>query len=328
MMSVFDFLRDTSGPAVAVELAADHVSAASVETRAGAAVITVHASEPLPPGALVPSLMAANVVSRPVVMTALQRVLERTGHPRRIGLVIPDLVAKVSLVRFEHVPARAADLDQLVRWQVKKTAPFPIEDAQVSYQRGFTAADGQEFIVSLARRGVIEEYESLCAEAGAHAGIVDLATFNVINAALAAMLPGLPGPPGAEQDWLLVNVAADYASIAILRGSSLIFFRNRATDAEGTLADVVHQAAMYYEDRLAGGGFARAFLTGGSGANARQSADAEELRRSLQDRLQKPIEQVDARRAANLTDRITASPALLDTLAPLVGLLLRGREAA
>ena len=324
-MSVFDFLRDTKGPSVAVELAADRVSAASVETHGGTPVINIHASEPLPAGALVPSLTSANVLNRSIVMTALQRVLERTGHPRRVGLVIPDLVAKVSLVRFEHVPARASDLDSLVRWQVRKTAPFPIEDAQVSYEPGFKAADGQEFIVSLAKRSVVEEYESLCTDAGAHAGIVDLATFNVINAALAGMSPA---SPAADQDWLLVNVAADYSSIAIVRGASLIFFRNRATDSEGTLADVVHQAAMYYEDRLQGAGFARAFLTGASGASARQSADAEELRRSLQDRLQKPIEPVDARRAANLTDRITASPALLDTLAPLVGLLLRGREAA
>jgi type IV pilus assembly protein PilM len=322
-MGVFDFLRDTSGPAVAVELAADHVSAASLEMRAGSPVVSGHASEPLPPGALVPSLTSANVLNRSAVMTALQRVLERTGNPRRIGLIVPDLVAKVSLVRFEHVPARTADLDELVKWQVRKAAPFPIEEAQVSYQPGITAADGQEFIVSLAKRSVVEEYESLCTDAGAHAGIVDLATFNVINASLATMPPG----PG-EQDWLLVNVAADYASIAIVRGTNLIFFRNRASDGEGTLLDVVHQAAMYYEDRLQGAGFARAFLAGGNGANARQSAEADDLRRSLQERLQKPIESVDASRAASLTDRITVSPALLDTLAPLVGLLLRGRAAA
>jgi type IV pilus assembly protein PilM len=322
-MGVFDFLRDTNGPSVAVELAADHVSAATVETRAGAPVIGAHASEPLPAGALVPSLTAPNILNRSMVMNALQHVLERTGSPRRIGLVVPDLVAKVSLVRFEHVPARAADLDQLVRWQVRKAAPFAIEDAQVSHQPGFTASDGQEFIVSLAKRSIIEEYEQMCADAGAHAGIVDLSTFNVINAALATM-PAQPA--GAEQDWLLVNVAVDYASIAIMRGANLIFFRNRATDSEGTLFDVVHQAAMYYEDRLQGAGFARAFLAGGMGT--RQSADAEDLRRNLQERLQKPIEVVDASRAATLTDRITVSPALLDTLAPLVGLLLRGRAAA
>jgi type IV pilus assembly protein PilM len=307
-MSVFDSLREASGPSVAVEIAADHVAVARVETRGGSPVVQMHASEPLAPGVLVPSLTTVNVQSRQVVISALERVLERAGNPRRVGLVVPDLVAKVSLVRFEHVPSRSADLDQLVRWQVRKTAPFPIEEAQVTYQPGLKAADGQEFIVSLARRSIVEEYEGLCAAVGAHAGIVDLATFNVINAAMAA------APPAPDSDWLLVHVAADYASVAILRGTNLIFFRNRAPDSEGTLADVVHQAAMYYEDRLQGAGFARAFLTGGSG---RQTADAEELRRSLQERLQRP-----------LTDRISVSPALVDTLAPLVGLLLRGREAA
>jgi type IV pilus assembly protein PilM len=321
-MSVFDSLREASGPSVAVEIAADHVAAARIETRGGSPVVQVHASEPLAAGFVVPSLNATNIQSRQVVAAALERVLERAGNPRRVGLIVPDLVAKVSIVRFEHVPARSSDLDQLVRWQVRKTAPFPIEEAQVSYQAGLKAADGQEFIVSIARRSVVEEYEGLCAAAGTYAGIVDLATFNVINAAMAA------AAPAADSDWLLVHVASDYASIAILRGTNLIFFRNRATDGEGTLADVVHQATMYYEDRLQGAGFARAFLTGAASGSGRQSADAEELRRSLQERLQRPLERVDASRAATLTDRISVSPSLVDTLAPLVGLLLRGREAA
>ncbi len=39
-------------------------------------------------------------------------------------------------MRFEQVPARAQDLDQLIRWQVRKAAPFAIEEAQVSYVPG------------------------------------------------------------------------------------------------------------------------------------------------------------------------------------------------
>jgi len=38
------------------------------------------------------------------------------------------------------------------------------------------------------------------------------------------------------------------------------------------------------------------------------------------------VEPIDPRAAAGIADRIGASPALLDTLAPLVGLLLRDRE--
>jgi len=318
-MSRLTSIHEASTPSVAVEIACGRVSAASLEWRGHKPVIGAHASEAIPDAALGPSLTAANIHDRPAVLGALTRVLEQAGRPKRIGLILADVVAKVSLVKFEKVPARAQDLDQLVRWQVRKTAPFPIEEAQIAYVPGLAASDGYEFVVSLARRSVVEEYEKLCAEAGAHAGIVDLATFNVINAVLASS-----GAP--QSDWLLVNVAADYASIAILRGASLIFFRNRAADTEGTLADLVHQTAMYYEDRLKGAGFARVLLAGGSSAGAPQTGDVDEFKRSLQERLSTTVDTVDARSAAALTDRISAAPELLDTLAPLVGLLLRDQR--
>jgi len=321
-MSRFSYLlRDTSGPGAAVELAADRVSAASLETRGGKPVVAAHATEALPQGALVPSLTTANTRDKGAVVAALGSVFERIGRPRRVGLLVPDLVAKISLVRFEQVPTRSQDLDQLIRYQVRKAAPFPIDEAQVSYVEGARGDDGQEFVVSLARRDVIQEYEDLCAAAGAHAGIVDILTFNVINAVLA-------GSAAPAADWLLINVAPDYASIAILRGPHLIFFRSRGADTDATLADLVHQTAMYYEDRLGGAGFARVLLSGASSAGARQAADVEKLRLGLAERLATGVETVDPRAAATLTDRISAAPALLDTLAPLVGVLLRGREAA
>jgi Tfp pilus assembly PilM family ATPase len=198
---------------------------------------------------------------------------------------------------------------------VRKTAPFPIEEAQVSYLAGLRADDGQEFVVSLARRAVIEEYEGLCAEVGANAGLVDISTFNVINAVLAGTAP-------PKADWLLVNVAADYTTIALLRGPHLIFFRNRGADADGTLVDLVHQTTMYYEDRLQGAGFSRAILAGAT------ATDLDELRRSIEERVKSPVDLIDPTGAAALTDRITAAPTLLGTLAPLVGLLLRDREGA
>jgi Tfp pilus assembly PilM family ATPase len=313
-------LTDSAAPSAAVEISASRVSGAAVDWRGGQPLVAAHAEEPLPGGAVVPSLTALNVHDRDVVAAAVAQVLDRLGRPRRIGLILPDVVAKISLVRFEQVPPRAQDLAALVRWQVKKAAPFPIEEAQVSYVPGIRAVDGQEFLVSAARRDVVREYEDLCAAAGAHAGIVDLSTLNVINAVLA----GSPTPG----DWLLVNVAADYASIALLRGPHVIFFRNRSADTEGTLADLVHQTTMYYQDRLQGTGLSRVLLAGASAAAGHQAAGVEQLRRSLEVRLGTAVDAVDPRAAAALTDRIAAAPALLDTLAPLVGLLLRHREAA
>lgn len=313
--------RHAPVPTTALEIASNRVTAATIDLHGSRATVSAHAVELLPDGAIVPSLTGANLRDRGAVLAAVKRVLEATGRPRRLALILPDPVAKVSLLKFEKAPQSETDLDQLVRWQVRKGAPFPIEEAQISYVRGARLADGQEFIATMARRDVVREYEAVCEAAGAHAGLVDISTFNVVNAVLA-------GDPGESGDWLLVNVAPDYASIAILRGRDLIFFRSRGSDADGTLADLVHQTAMYYQDRLQGAGFGRVLLCGAAAAGGRQMTDVDQLRRGLEERLATSVENVDPRTAVTLGDRIMASQAHLDTLAPVVGALLRGREVA
>ena len=309
-------LNDAPAPLAAIEITAQRVTGVSLEERGGRAVIAAHATEALPEHALVPSLTALNVRDRAAVGFAVGRVLEGIGRPRRIGLVVGDPVAKVSLVRLQQVPTRWPELEQVIRWQVRKSAPFAIEAAQVGFEAGLRADDGQEFIVTLARRDVIAEYELVCAAAGAHAGIVDLSTFNVVNTVLASGDVPL-------RDWLLVNVAPGWESVAILRGPQLIFFRSRGADGEGTLADLVHQTAMYYEDRLSGSGFSCVMLCGATSAGG-----TEALRRTLAERLGSPVTSIDPTRAAVFADRIGADAALLDTVTPLVGLILRTREAA
>jgi type IV pilus assembly protein PilM len=314
-----------SPPNVAVEIARHRVSAATVTSRDAALSVTAHAMEPLPAGAVTPSLNAVNIADPKAVSAALRRVFERMDiRPKRVALAVPDSVAKVSLLRFEKVPDRARDLDELIRWQVRKAAPFRIEDAQLSYLGGQKLSDGStEFLVVMARRDIVREYEAACEEAGAQAGVVDLSTFNVINAVLAST-------QRPADDWLLVHVTQEDATMAILRGEQLVFFRNRATEGEAGLADMVHQTAMYYEDRLSGAGFGRVLLSGGgaTGLPDRAAAhDADYLRRALEQRLAARVDSVDPRAAATLTDRIAPNSELLDALAPLVGLLARERAA-
>jgi hypothetical protein len=64
-------------------------------------------------------------------------------------------------------------------------------------------------------------------------------------------------------------------------------------------------------------------LAGAAAAEAGQALEIDQIRRSLEERLRTPVDTVDPRAGAALTDRIMAAPALLDTLTPLVGLLLR-----
>jgi Tfp pilus assembly PilM family ATPase len=312
-------LFTTAAPSVAIQIASRAVSGITLQRHAGQPVIASHALEPLPAGALTPSLTAQNVVDRPGVVQAVSRVLARLGgRPRRVALVLPDTVAKVSLVRLDSVPSRADDLDHLIRWHVRKSAPFPVEEAQVSASPGADLqGGGREFVVALARRQVVGEFEAVCAEAGVHAGAVDIATLSLVNAVLVA---------GREVvgDWLLVHLTPDYGSIVILRGSDLIFFRNRAEGSDESLPELVHQTAMYYEDRLAGGGFARVVVAGvgaDGGLAASATSTLEGMRRQIEAKLGVKTETVDPQRIARFSDRIAADAALAITIAPLLGAL-------
>ncbi len=304
-------------PGVAVEIARDRVVAVTVTDGSGGASIAAHAVEQLPPGIVEPSLNAPNVTDQAALTRAIKSALDKAGaRGRRVALVVPDTAAKVSLVRFEKVPAKQQDLDQLIRWQVRKAVPFRIEDAQVAWVPGVALpGGGREFLVTVARRDIIDSYEHACDAAGVQAGIVDLATFNVINSAVA-------GFGDTAGDWLIVHVAFDYVTLAVVRGNDLIFFRNRSTGEEGELTDLVHQTAMYHEDRLGGGGFSRVVL---AGAWVHGPDAADRLRRSIEERVGVRVEPVDFRAAAAMRDRIGANPALLDVLAPATGVLLRER---
>src|SRR4029078_8076428 len=83
-----------------------------------------------------------------------------------------------------------------------------------------TVGESVVLAVIVARKDVVAEYEAVTSAVAIHAGIVDLATVNVMNAVI-----GSGTTTGV--DWLLVCVAGEATTIAILRGRQLMFYRHR-----------------------------------------------------------------------------------------------------
>jgi type IV pilus assembly protein PilM len=307
-------------PPAAVEVSARRVSVIAIAPQGSSRVLTAQASEPLPEGAVTPALNGSNVHDQAALAGALRAALERVSpRPRRVALILPDTVAKVSLLRFEKVPARSQDFEQLVRWQMRKAVPFRIEEAQLSWiEGGEVAGGGREYLVLASRRDVVESYEQACDAAGVYAGLVDIASTNLVNAVLAT------SPGASTGDWLLVHTAPDYATLVVVRDGQVIFYRNRPSDGGvHDIGDLVHQTAMYFEDRLGGTAFDRVVCAGGSA----YGAEADRLRRQIEERVGVRVEPLDVREGVTLRDRIAAGPDLLDAIAPAVGVLLRDRPA-
>jgi hypothetical protein len=316
-MTLFSGWLASPEPDAAVEIAPGRVAALTLGGRGPTPTVSSYASEPLPPGAVAPSLTGPNIIDSPAVTSALRRTLERLGtRVARVALVVPDPVAKVSLVRFDRVPSERDDLEQLVRWQVRKGAPFTIEEACVSFTPGAHDETGTEFVVAVARRVAIQEYEAVCDAAGVHAGRIDLATLSLVNLCLAS-------GTADSGDWLLVHMRPEYASLVIMRRDAMILFRSRGEANGESLGDVVHQTTMYYQDRLSGSGFARVLVAG----PGREAGDMDMARLRFEARLGVHVDPIDLTGAVRIADRISTDPKLEDVLAPMLGILLRSREA-
>jgi type IV pilus assembly protein PilM len=309
-------------PAVAVDIGAGRVTAVALGSADGQPAVVAQASERLPDGVVAPGLTTPNLTDRPAVAAAVQRALSGIGVSRgRVALVIPDGAAKVSVVHFEKAPEKAADIDQLVRWQVRKAVPFPLEDAQVSWTPGVADANGVDYVVSVARRDLVREYEDAVQAAGVQVGLVDLATFNLVNLLLAAEASAAP-----SGDWLLVHVTPDASTMAIVRAGALLLFRHRAADSEGSLADLGHQTAMYHEDRLGGQGLSRVVIAARDVGPA-VLADLHGLARALEGRVGRPCVELDPRSIVKVAAAGSAGDADRIAIAAPLGALLRERVA-
>ena len=304
-------LLSTPKPSVALAISAATVKGVAIGSVKSTIQVIGHSAVSLPPGAVEPTAAALNIADGDTVSAAIREVIRNLPkRGRRIGLVVPDCVGKVLFVRFDQVPSNEKELRQLVAWQVKKSLPFPIEDAQFEYVPGQRLSDGgREFIVGVIRRDIVEEYEGVCRAAGVYAGLVDLSAFNVVNVAL-------PKSMDENQDWILVHIMDCYSTVALIRGNNVVLLRTlNATTGDDVVA-VIHQSAMFYEDRLKGDGVSRAVLVRSD--NSLVDLDAVESR--MKEQFNVPVERVGSRRDFLLTGLDVDT---VDAFAAPLGLVIR-----
>ncbi len=158
-------------PTLVVEIATDHVAAARWGNSKG--TLESYAIEPLPVGSVMPSPVDANIPQPDAVRSALRKVLARVpdrGAP--VTLLIPDPVVRVFILPFETLPRSAEEALPLLRWRLKKSVPFDVEETVVSWMRQDGREGGLEVLTAVARQRILREYEESVEAVGATAGVV------------------------------------------------------------------------------------------------------------------------------------------------------------
>jgi type IV pilus assembly protein PilM len=228
----------TSKPQLACEVAADRVLAARLSQPG---TVDMCAASELAPGCVVPDMVEANLRDRGRILDSVRQTLDSlSGRSRDVIAVLPDAAIRVVLLDFDSLPAKRDDAEGVVRFRLKKSLPFDVDKAKISYHTQ-TSTTGVRLIAAVALTSVIEEYESVFREAGYSPGVV-----------LPSMLAAL-GAADADRPTLVVKVDARTIGIAILDKQQLLLFRNlenpRGVTISGEqLADEVYPSIVFFQD--------------------------------------------------------------------------------
>jgi type IV pilus assembly protein PilM len=221
---------------------------------------------PLPGGALEASPVENNVREAHLIMPVLGQVSApkpgATGGRRRTAAVmLPDACARVSVLDFDAFPAAPAEQLSLVRFRVKKTIPFDIESAAVSYYvQSSSEKKGKTDVVAVTiALEVLARYEALFRNAGFHAGDVTVSGLAALN-----LYKG-------QEPAIVAKLAGKTLTVMVVGGGKLKLFRcvtlESSLEHGGERAEVeeirsvLYPTFAYAEDEL-GSPIRRAILCG------------------------------------------------------------------
>lgn len=190
--------------------------------------------------------------ARPELYRQAFQILRNGGGSKRTAaaLVIPDYSVRMTVLDFEEFPQGETERNALIRFRLRKSVPFHIEEAQVSYAVQFQAPKRVEVLAVAIARPILNEYETLLEEAGYQVGLVT-----------PSGIAALPLCPSNESGFtVLAKAAGSTLSVLLLDKGIVRLVRclnlagseenDEAQDGELSVLDLVQQTLAYAEDQL------------------------------------------------------------------------------
>ncbi|HSM86901.1 MAG TPA: hypothetical protein VLT16_12145 [Candidatus Limnocylindrales bacterium] len=233
---------NTMRPRLACEITMDRVIAARASDKLPR--LEIFTSRQLPPGAVAPGLNGPNVLDPEALRAAISGALSAiSGKSRDVIVIVPDAAIRVLLLDFETLPSKPQEIDPVVRFRLKKSLPFDVDQAVVSYE--IRRGNGVVSVVAaVSPQSIIQEYEAAFRDLGYSPGVV-------VPSSLAAL-----GTLEGERPTLLLKVDPTNIIIAAAEHKELRLVRTLdnpqgANVSAAELAEGVLPSIVFFEDSFA-----------------------------------------------------------------------------
>jgi type IV pilus assembly protein PilM len=257
-------------PLVAVELREDAVVTVRLTRQRGQYHLGGYGHRSLREGIFAPGLMKTQLDDPTAFVRAVIESLQLAGATgnSRISLAVPDTIARVFIVDLEELPVAWSQATEMIRWRIKKSIPFRVEDARLSWQQLGRVEDGRvQVLVAVAPDASLRPVEDLLTAAGLRVGLIDLSTFSLLNATRLEASAGGAIPPAG--DAALINATPTFFSVTMIREGRLVLYRSKTYHVTGgfqgdeslrVVGRELRSTLSYYEEHLLGRGIASTLL--------------------------------------------------------------------
>jgi len=239
-----------SKPAVGLDIGSSSVKLVQLKEKKGGFQLVAFGSAPLPPEAIVDGAL----MNSAAIVQAVQELLSQHKVKQKEAAIgvrgHSVIIKKISLPRMTQ-----EELDESIQWEAEQYIPFDVKDVNIDTQILTPQADaaGQmDVLLVAAKKDMINDFTSVCAEAGLTATVVDVDAFAVQNAF------EVNYPQGPNQPVVLINVGAAVTNINIVNNGMATFTRDITAGGNAFTEEIQKQLNISAEE-------AEALKVGGHG---------------------------------------------------------------
>ncbi len=192
-------------------------------------------------GVLTVTPLHDNITNQDAFQTAVSSLAGApSARKRQAALLLPDFSSRISVLDFQTFPGAAAEQAMLIRFRLKKTVPFDIDAAALSYHVQHPSADGRvDVVTALMPLEILARYEAPFRAAGFQLGTVTPSLLGSLR---------LVKPGGIV---VLAKLSGRVMTVAVLQESALRLVRCVELEnvAEPEVSSVLLPTFVYGEDK-------------------------------------------------------------------------------
>lgn len=330
LSQVKHWLLDPEPPGVGVEFRPGEIVIARFD-EGGRGEMDLCLRAPIPPGVVDFSMLRPNLIEPEALAAFIQKLFDEAGvKGGRIGLTLPDMLARISVVELPGAPRSSTEAKKLLRFRVKKSLPFDADEARLSYQ---AVPGSPSFLTGIMHEEVPAQYERLFADLGFHVGVIETSSLSLLK----LWEPVVAETLSPEQDYFFLNLEETYFTVSLVRNRSRLVLvrtvghrsplldtealdlRERPSyEAEDLLRELL-PTFIYYQEKLGGSSLARVYYRS-------LRPDLGELAGVLEEQFDVPAEPFDLSRVVKVGSHLTVDEPMA-TLAGAASGVARGKAA-